>query len=49
MRSKKLIDVGKADEFTKVVRFGTARRYICLHLKTEDAESKPKDPKLSCI
>ena len=49
LRSKKLIDVGKADEFTKVVRFGTARRYICLHLKTEDTESKPKDPQLSCI
>lgn len=49
MRSKKLIDVGKADEFTKVVRFGTARRYICLRLKAEDPESKPKDPQLSCI
>lgn len=49
LRSKRLIDVGKADEFTKVVRFGTARCYICLHLKTEDTESKPKNPQLSCI
>lgn len=49
LRSKRLIDVGKADEFTKVVRFGTARRYICLHLKNDDTKSKPKDPQLSCI
>ena len=49
MRSKKLIDVGAANEFTKSVRFGIAKRYICLHLKNEDIESKPKDPQLSCL
>ena len=49
LRSKRLIDVGAANEFTKVVRFGIARRYICLHLKTDDTESKSKDPQLSCL
>lgn len=49
LRSKRLIDVGKANEFTKSVRFGLSRRYICLHLKNEDIESKPKDPQLSCL
>lgn len=49
LRSKKLIDVGAANEFTKSVRFGVSKRYICLHLKNEDIESKPKDPQLSCI
>ena len=49
LRSKKLIDVGKANEFTKSVRFGIAKRYICLHLKTDDTESKPKNMQLSCI
>jgi hypothetical protein len=49
LRSKRLIDVGAANEFTKVVRFGIARRYICLRLKTDDTESKSKDPQLSCI
>lgn len=49
LRSKRLIDVGAANEFTKAVRFGISRRYVCLHLKTDDTESKPKDPQLSCI
>lgn len=49
LRSNRLIDVGRSDEYTKSVRFGTARRYICLHLKNDDSESKPKDPQLSCL
>ena len=49
LRSNRLIDVGKPNEFTKSVRFGIARRYICLRLKTDDTESKSKDPQLSCI
>ena len=49
LRSNRLIDVGKPNEFTKPVRFGIARRYICLRLKTDDTESKPKDPQLSCL
>ena len=49
LRSKRLIDVGRENEFTKSVRFGISRRYICLHLKTDDTESKPKDMQLSCL
>ena len=36
LRANKLIETSAPDEYTKSVRFGTPKRYICLSIKSED-------------
>lgn len=37
LRSNKLIETSAPNEYTKSVRFGTPKRYVCLSIKGEDA------------